>query len=310
MFAPFVIAFVVMSKVFGGFLLLARVAALLSSLRMAAAVVLLMVVACAAISKATDERILWAGFVVLSMGCLYLIASNFLWAASPMETLFRLLGWLESKSYSSMEEFKQQFAPLILAASKGGKDAEKALTDLAKLFGKAKGWVWGANLVRTRLRQFFAPLALFHLFAIRFLVSLALVLLAFGGFYLAIAKMDPAAFGGAGIKTFGDGVYFSVGTFFTASFGDVVPVSVLAKWTVVCQISAALAMLTLLALAFSTLGIQKTAESSVRIENRAAEFVAELEKFLSKHYVLSGRDIRDVLGELEKNPRSRRKGYR
>jgi hypothetical protein len=181
---------------------------------------------------------------------------------------------------------------------------------MGKLFSKAKGWAWGAKLVETRLRQFFAPLALFHLFAFRFLVSLSLILLAFGGFYLAISKMDPTGFSGtAGVRSFGDGVYFSVGTFFTSAYGDVIPVSSLAKWTVVSQISIALAMLTLLALSFSTLGIQRTTDSSTAIEVRAKEFLNELEKQLGQHYALAGQNIRDVLGALSKNPRLYKKGW-
>jgi hypothetical protein len=309
-FAPVIIGGVLIAKLFGGFVLLARIVATLSSLRVAAGVVLFMLVACSVIAKATERWVLWTGFVTLGIGAVYLIASNFLWAANPLEMLFRLLGWLEARSHDSMNDFKKQFAPSVLAVSKGGKEAESALTDLAKLFGKAKGWVWAANMVRTRLKQFFAPLALFHLFALRFLLSLSLVLLAFGAFYLAIAKMNPTAFGGTGIKGFGDGVYFSVGTFFTASFGDVIPVSAFAKWTVVCQIAVALVMLTLLALSFSTLSLQRTTESSTALEKRATDFIAEMEKQLGAHYALSGSDIVEVLRELERNPRSRWKGHR
>jgi Ion channel len=82
-------------------------------------------------------------------------------------------------------------------------------------------------------------------------LSLAFVLVSYGALYLAIAKVDPTAFKDGTVKTFADAIWFSVGVFFTAAFGDIVPVSAFAKLAVVTEIATALVMISLLALSYS-----------------------------------------------------------
>jgi hypothetical protein len=107
--SPFVIGFVAVTKLADAFLLVGRVVAFLSSLRAALGIILTMIVACSAISKTTDHRLLWLSFVLLTIGCLFLVVSNFLWAASPLHSLFRLLNWLESHASASWSTSESSF---------------------------------------------------------------------------------------------------------------------------------------------------------------------------------------------------------
>jgi hypothetical protein len=74
------------------------------------------------------------------------------------------------------------------------------------------------------------------LFAIKhLLITCAFIVVAFGCLYFGLS-MDPVHFTGHSSETVYDFIYFSIVTFATVGFGDIVPQSILAKLLVITQI--------------------------------------------------------------------------
>jgi voltage-gated potassium channel len=72
-------------------------------------------------------------------------------------------------------------------------------------------------------------------------VSYALIIWLFAGVYILISRIDQKAFyhsvsASYGAVDLGTGVYFSVVTIATVGYGDIVPVSSLARWVVIAEI--------------------------------------------------------------------------
>lgn len=307
---PLVVVGITTAKLVGALVLLNRITKILGSFTYRGANWLLMIVSCAAIAKSQSQAVidLAAGYLII--GTVYLVGSNFYWVTRPLSTVFRLLEWVDVHSQARLEKFRAEFSAAF-AQYQGairGRDEKQTATaqeQLVKLLDSAKGWNKMASLVAGKLRRVVSPAVLFYVYATRFLGSVILLVLVFASLNLGIAKMNPQAFGGTGIQTVGDAIYFSAVSFFTVGYGDIAPLSDLARWVVVSQIGVALLMLTLLVLSFSTLSAQTTAASAEHLEERARKFLDELTAALSRHFRIDGKPLDEVLEELKKNPRLR-----
>ncbi|MBU1862497.1 MAG: potassium channel family protein [Candidatus Omnitrophica bacterium] len=131
---------------------------------------------------------------------------------------------------------------------------------------------------------------LYKMFLIYFVTMITIVLFSFGFIYLAIDKLDYSHFKGIDNDLW-KAVYFSGFTFFTISFEDVQPITLLAKFFTFAEIIAAFYLLYLIILSFLTLSLQKAENAAEKILNDLVAARKYLEAKGTEMYSLSLQEL-------------------
>jgi hypothetical protein len=181
----------------------------------------------------------------LLLGCTaLLIVAMFAWALAPVRIVLgvgdRAIRW----GVRRLGDIYFQHIPKI------GHFTEKIDSQIASSVALA-------GTIRTRLESFAAfllrPATAVLAFLIAFMSLFLVVVVSFGFQYLAIARLDSQAFSGVSAPSAWDTVFFSVTTMATVGVSDLRATTVSSQILVSVELFFGLAVVSLLALSFSTL---------------------------------------------------------
>lgn len=270
-FFPFVALWVAASKAFGTASVIALSIRTVGSFSISGANWILLIVACIAVDRTSSPWIVVVSTAFLAIGVVYVVLSNFYWVTTPFNSVLQFAHWAQRTAWGAASKTQNELVQLVAKISGARAAAREKLRD--EIVTKAKAIADQAKyalVVADRTKSITGgKIVLFYVFAARFLLALAAVILGFSGIYRGLDKLSPGSFTGHGINSLWYSFYYSVVTFFTVGDGTVSPASSLAQLAIVAEVVFAVLTLTVLALSFSTLSVDIANENASAVERVA-----------------------------------------